>query len=79
MRVRCSNHRHIVYGQCWCQVQLQIVCGKIVGLLCLVRFPSMMLVDVMSVMGQESFTKIVTPRASDRSELKYNLCFVAFW
>ncbi len=39
----------------------------------------MMMVDVMFVMGQESLTKIVTPRASDSSELKYRLCFVAFW
>ncbi len=38
----------------------------------------MMLVDVIFVMGQESFTRIVTPRASDLNELKYSLCFVAF-
>ena len=45
----------------------------------LVRFPGMMTVEVIFVMGQESLTKMVTPRASDLRELKYNLCAVAFW
>ena len=43
------------------------------------RFPGIMISCVMLVIGQDSLTKMVTPLASDRRELKNSLCLVAFW